>query len=476
MENHPSDLQLEYWLHNKDNLSNAEKRQISEHLETCLMCAERKDLLTIYLEELEKELSKLPTVKDQTIAAKILESRNTDLIPSPSLLKTYEAPLEIFRETLPSTFVGYILRYPIQSATTVAIASTIFLVLFLTKPWIDKNPVYVKVENNEVQVFNKKGKTLWNMPANGIPEGVSSKDRGPKSGEKKYMDVVDIDGDGLNEVLLSGDGVVQGTFRTDTLYCFNGKGKLKWKQGTPRHPPIMEIKNANFGWWKIMETYSFNFSNQEKPRLFVMAKAERWSPSVFYEIEPATGEILQSYWHTGNLITTAIFKRPGEKTEEIFLGAINDFYDRGALVVLNPDSIGGISSGQGIYASGGAPNAKEKAYMLFKPSILSELYNSAPYNQIPEIIPANNGNLVVRALEILDRLGINRTASIYYILDKDFNVLHVYGGDNFIKKYSELYEEGKVEIPQTDRYWKQVRDSVLYWDGAQFVNELVRVK
>ncbi len=473
MKEHPDKWKLERYLGIGKPLSAGQKEEISDHIDDCHYCAERIEILTDYHQQIEEKLNQPTVNKNESYKNRVFNPQEKDLLPSQSLVETYGASLEPSRRLLPTTLLRYIRYHPVRPVLAAA-ASILLIATLVFKPWEDQNPVYAKVDKNILRVLNDNGEMLWKMSAEGISEGVSSKEPQVDGKGKEYIKLANIDNKAGNELLISGDNMGS-RFAVDTLYCYNGDGSLRWKQGVGAPPQIQEPKNANIGWWKIYNVFVLQLSNQAKPRLYVLANAGRWSPSTFYEIEASTGAITQSYWHDGHLQTAALLKGNSEKdSDRLILGAINGFFDRASLAVLNPDSIGGIGTSRGLYQDGAAPKANEKVYMTFKPSILTELYQNAPYNQVKEIIPANNGNLIIQTYEGYSRLGPNQGGSIYYVLDNNFKVVDVYGGDSFLKRYADLYKQGDPEIPAIDEYWQQLKDSVQYWDGEKFVNGPVK--
>lgn len=470
MNGHLSERQLEYYLRFREKLSEDEERNITEHLEFCHLCRDHLEVLEAYLNDVDSELSQPPGERDHTLVNKILGVDRKDVLPSKSLVKTYEAPLKTYRSSFSSKIVGYVRRHPVRTVTVTAASMAFIFVLFFMSHWLDRNPSYAEVENNVLQVFNSSGDVLWNLPADGIPEDVTSKNQ---QSEWKYLSLTNVDGNGLNEILITGNSET-GRFSTGVLYCFNSDGAIQWEQSIQTPEPFAREKNTNVSKWVIKDFFAYNLTGREKPQLFAFANAGRWSPGVFYEVEPSTGEILQSYWHTGHLQIAEIL-RAGAGNDKIFLGAINDTYDRAALTILDPNNFNGQGTREKIFKSEAIPQAKEKYYITFKPSVLSDNLNNAPFNQVREIFTTNEGNLVVRADERLSRLSPTQNVSVYYVFDKNFEVLEVYGDDNFNKRYSELYEAGELDMPLNEQYWEKLKNSVRYWDGEEFIGEAIKV-
>ncbi len=469
--NHLTDKQLELWLRSKEALDQEETKSMSAHLDKCRLCSERVQSMKVYYNELEQELAREPGEREYKIASKIYQKRSKSALPSNSLIQTYEAPLKTYNRSLPLEFFSYLRCHPVSSATVVAASVIIGIFLFSVKPELKQNPSYVEVQRNILSAYDRSGDVIWNIPANGMPNNVSSTDQPPNSGKAEYLKLKDIDGNKTKEILLTGDSDHKG-FSRDTLYCLNGNGTMRWKQGISVPGEFVGSRHKNIGWWRILDFFVHSNSASQDSQLFAYARAGRWSPSVFYELEPSTGKILQQYWHSGHIQTATTYFNENSENYDLLIGAINDTYNKAALAVLNPIEFQGYAPGRELFETDTFFRAKEKFYITFKPSILSELYNSALYNQVSEIIQTDEENLIIHTKEKLGRLSDNQFVSIYYILDSNYSVIDVYGDDNFVKLYSDLYEKGELEEPLNNKYWESLKKSMKYWDenGAQFVS------
>jgi len=467
MDNHLTERQLKRYLHAWDELSREERRGITQHLQFCKLCREHLKVVKTYLNDVEYELSQPVESRDYKIVSKILQKPAKIYKPSGTLENAHQTSIERYRISFYSKIISYVYNYPMHSTAMATVtAAVVFLLLFM-KPWVGINPWYAEVRKNVVRVFNKDGDVIWNLKADGIPEGISSEDSRSRL-YHQYLLLDDIDGNKTNELIIHGDNR-QERFTRDSLYCFNYNGDLRWSQGVPAHPPIINLKNANIGWWDIINFFSMPSTKDAHPNLFVLARAGRWSPSVFYKLDPLTGKIDQKYWHAGQL-QTAIHTKIKGRGNTIILGGINDIYNRACLIALNPEHFNGKGPGKGIFKPGSISSSKDQVYLTFKPTKLSKLFNTTAYNQVKEIFMADNGNIIVRTKEWLRRLGKNRNVNVYYVLDNHFRVMNVYGDDNFEKLYGELYRKGKLHKPLTNQYWEQMKNSVLYWNGKSFVH------
>lgn len=467
--NHPTDRQLELWLRSKDKLGQSEAVSISDHLDSCQFCEERLDTLRAYYHDLESEINKTPGKKDKTIASKIFQRRTQKALSAGSLIQTYEAPLEEHRSPLPVRVKNYLQHHPVSSVS-ISIG-TVFLavLLFIVQPWkgFNNNPTYAEVERNVLQVYNQEGEPIWNRVIDGIPNGVTSETEETGT-TNRLIRITDIDGDGTNEVLLTGEGN-DGEFTEDTLYCYNSDGSLRWRQ-TPPHPiSFGSLTHSSVLNWDIFDFFVLNQSGNNN-RLFVASNSS-WFPSVLFELSAADGEILQTYWHPGWIFGVETYKAAENENDRIILGATNNSYQRAALIVLNPDHIAGYAPLKEYYKPEAVSRAVEDHYILLKPSRLLELFGTQLYNETYRMRITDDGGLMVRARENLQIS--DKPVAVMYTLDNNFEVLEARGVARYQRVYSDLYNEGKLEDPLTDEYWESLRDSVLYWDKttSDFVSQ-----
>ena len=451
------------WLRSKDKLDHDETIFISEHLKTCHLCKERLDTLHAYYTDLEREINQDPGKKERDTTSKIFQRRTRKALSSGSLMQTYEAPLEEHRSSLPVRVKNYLQQHPVGSVSLTVGALFLATILFVVQPWknMDDNPIYAEVERNVLHVYNQEGEDIWNMVVDGIPNGTTS-EIGTSTSIDRFIRITDIDGDGTNEVLLSGEGY-SGEYTADVLYCYNSDGTIRWKQSPP--PPISfgTISHSGSLNWNIEDFFSLNTS-ENTARLFVASNSS-WFPSVLIELNPSDGEILQSYWHPGWIFRIEVYETGESENTRIILGATNNTYQKAALIVLSPGNINGHSPLKESYQPETLSRANEDHYILFKPSLLNELVGKQLYNQTYWLRFTDGGELMARARENI-QVAEEDYVSVMYILDKNFKVVEARGDAAYQRIYSDLYNEGELQELLTDEFWESLKDSVLYWNEA----------
>lgn len=474
MKNHPTDRQLEYWLRATELLPDEERDEISAHLEECLLCSERIEMLESYFAKIDEKVNKPPSDRIKSIADKIYRGETRKLLSSNSLVKSYQKPLKTYENGYLDRLSNYIRIHPIRSVTIAAASSLLAFVLILMVPRTDKNPGYAAVENNILKVYNGNGELLWDITANSLPEEISSKN--PNTGlNEQFISLTDIDGDERNEILIRGDRQGAG-FAPDTLYCLNSDGTMRWKQGVPELISFGDMDHTESARMRIFNFLAYHPSNSEnaspRPRLFALAKSNRWFPSVLFELNPIDGKILQRYWHSGNFSTITPYHSAEKNQNYLIVGGINNAFNKASISVLNPSDIDGYSPLTSEYQPNDSiKRANEKVYLTFEPTNLQKKHGTTAYNFVPEITITPDGNLLIRTHEFYRRLGDEKSGNIYYILDERFKVLDVYADDNFTKLYGELYEDGSIEKPLNEGIWEELKNAVRYWEKetGQFV-------
>lgn len=473
IKKHLTEQQFYYWTQAQEQLEKNEKDVISAHLSSCNLCEERLELYEKYSTDVDFELGQAPSQEDKKLASDLVSEKNKTLDSANTFIDIYETQLKTYDSFLPGNLIRYFKHYPIRTITTIAAATVLGIFVFVTEPFKNDNPVYAEVENNILSTYNNKGEQLWSMLAEGIPDSVTSGDEWIKS-EKHYIHtrVIDVDGDGNNEVLITGENY-NSTFTRDTLYCYNGNGTLRWKTGTPTPVLFGEFEFTETDQWVMEEFFTVQSQSQKKPKFYSIGRAKRWFPGFLIELDPDNGTILQTYWHSGHFQSVTKWDYDNDGSESIVLGATNNAYDRAALIVLNPDSIEGHSPMTSEYIPLGIKRSAEQYYITIRPSDLNSKFSAEAYNSLPLLFLTDNERLTARTLETWSLLydDVTPNIAIYYIFDKDFRVVNINSGDPLIDLYPKLFEEGKVSEPLTDQFWKTLKDSVLYWNGNKFVSQ-----
>jgi hypothetical protein len=461
--NHYGEAQLELFLLALESLDPGLRKEIADHVAACDACSAIHADLAAMHGIIGEAASGAPT-DDDRIAADRLARRGGGLLPSRGLRKVPDEALEGYAEVLEPTgraivrrIVRYVQVYPVRSAATFSIAAALAVLGVLNlRPTPDTNPVYAKFSGNVLRVFNREGDTLWTRMAPAMP------DRGSEDGIgdslKRVLLVDDIDGDGANEVLISGEQPCQ-TFSPETLYCFDGRANLKWKSGCG---PIIRLgDNAylQFARWRVLSFFVMHLPGERQGRLFYLAQAVPYMTSKVGELTPADGREVQTYWHTGGIALDARCDITGDRAPEIVLGAINNAFRCASVIVLDPRDISGYGTTTPEYVPRGIGPARELYYVTLKPTDVSEVTASHLYNAVSRLNVVNDSVVQVHANETMNT---ELQGGIIYTFGRSMELLSVYPTDPFIKTRERYLREGKLTGAIDRTYLDGLRNGVRY--------------
>lgn len=131
--------------------------------------------------------------------------------------------------------------------------------------------------------------------------------------------IADIDGDGRQEVLfnLLPENAVQ---TGGTLLCYTWNGALRWqfRYGAPRTFGPRTFDAAYRG--RLIRPVKVN----GRRLLLTVANHYLWYPSQVALIDPATGHLVEEYWHPGSIYHCALHEVDGNGEERAIFAAINN--------------------------------------------------------------------------------------------------------------------------------------------------------
>ena len=130
--------------------------------------------------------------------------------------------------------------------------------------------------------------------------------------------IADIDGDGRVEVLLS--YVPAGSEQTGRLMCFDHRGRLRWERrfGAARTFGARQF-DANY-----IGVFVKPVTAAGRRLLLTIANHHIWYPAQAALLDPASGKVLEEYWHPGSIYHCVIHDIDGDGQPEAVLGGTNN--------------------------------------------------------------------------------------------------------------------------------------------------------
>jgi hypothetical protein len=130
--------------------------------------------------------------------------------------------------------------------------------------------------------------------------------------------IADIDGDGRMEVLLS--YVPSGSQQAGRLMCLDHRGRVRWERrfGAARTFGARQF-DANY-----IGVFVEPVTAAGRRLLLTIANHHIWYPAQAALLDPASGKVVEEYWHPGAIHHCVIHDIDGDGQPEAVLGAINN--------------------------------------------------------------------------------------------------------------------------------------------------------
>ncbi len=302
-----------------------------------------------------------------------------------------------------------------------------------------------KIEGDRFITIDSEGQVCWETRLAGIRPDVYAPDghlspRGSVSGEYDGILHRDVDGDGTNEWLVN---CFPQTLDEDRgrLVCLEADGRLRWefRYGAPltwKGRPV----SSSYGGLIIRPVAA-----QGKRYILTTAVHAFWFPAQVALLDPATGRVLEEYWHPGGLFRCKIHDINKDGEPEVLLGGVNnpgEGLGHAALVVLSlPFSKAGARPLQEKTEWGISNNVKELAYILFP---RPDTYNIVGFVPVPDT-PA-----VVEGERLLVKLTKPGEGSLFYYLNFSLELVDCRISDGVSAAHQQLSTSGQLDHPWSE--------------------------
>jgi hypothetical protein len=473
MTDHIDISRLESILLAPGSLGVEELARIRLHLESCALCRDNLELLQRMHQKLGMELNVPPSEADRQAAGRILPRGLARRTPEERIIEAYAEAVEPYKRPLAKRFIRFVNTHPYQSGGAfVAVLAAIVVALSFTVPTKDQNPTYAEIKNYVLYAYNKEAEVIWKKGVPGLPDWRSTTPFDPeRSYPKRFLSVEDLDGDGFNEILLVGSSL-QDEFTSDTLYCFNKSGDLRWQAGVGPMISLGQSGSARHNRPKIVNFLVMRKSPEARPQIFVLTNEEIYSPTKLLEVNAKDGRIMQSYFNRGGCSILLQKDVDLDGKEELLLCGVNDGFNRACLAVLDPSRIGGCSPLPPSEMPPEGTGGQEMYYILFPRWQILPGGRQRIYNYVQRLIDLQESGVDVGVTEYLadPRTGEDAVSSVYFALGRTWSVERIMADDNVIEVGQLLYKQGKIKAPVTSATFASLKDSVLYWNGSKFVN------
>ncbi|MBA4407227.1 hypothetical protein C0389_08140 [bacterium] len=473
MKNHINDSELELLLLDEHRLSAEQLRSIQEHLKECNLCRENYERIKSFYSYIETN-SEESEKNDAETAQRIL--RQNALIENEKLLDehkravaVYNGSYEIIERTKKSVvkLIGDFVRdNPLKFSGSLALAGALIAVfLYYKKPEIKYvNPSLAVIENNVLKVYNEMGDVLWKKGVPGMADYRTdfSFDNQKALSNAREMLLDDLNGDGINELLITGNFTAKGIFASDTLYCFNNEGRLKWKYGCGSLAKF-DTPRWKFGELFIANYFTYKDKTKNKTRLFVIA-GSTYAPTKFFELDVKTGKVLQEFYNSGGITTATVFDLNNDGKEKIFIGGINNAFKSAFIAVFDPDSVKGFSPSSDLYIPTVEQKNSASYYILIPHTAYGKLVSLSDYNSVEKFLISKEEKTITAYVQEVPAPGHQQNVhgAILYNFGNDMKLNSIVPADNFTTNYIRLYKAGKLKEPFDNNYTNKLAKKVKY--------------
>jgi hypothetical protein len=461
---HPTEHTLELFALGSARLGR-ERKRVQAHLERCGNCRARLEEITRIYEEAEAALAS-DDQKRLTDSFGLIRRAGTGLARrEPDHVAVHKAPRSLLRE-----FRDIIRQNPVASGFSglaLVGACAVAALTMLRTTTADTNPAFYQYNTAEglLEIYNKEDTKLWQK---GIWDAAVTQ-AGDGDGGRKITRVVDLDGDGRNEVatlalLKRGDDRP----RADVLTIFQSDKSVRMSEPLGRESWFgSRHYDGRFGASDLIPVDSSDGS------LGLLVSLSHYrSPHVVVRLD-GRGERVGEYWHYGHLATLESARIDGEPGPVLIGAGINDAADSagnsyGAVIVLDPMKLQGM-----------AESALTRGFGL--PASDAELY----YVRFPltdmEIATGLRGSPGQR-----EKYGLQAFIFTYrhnqvnfgfdYEFDRSMRVVSVRINTGTEAFHKALKDEGKITSELNLQYADNLRRGILYWDGQRWVASPTRFR
>jgi hypothetical protein len=346
------------------------------------------------------------------------------------------------------------------SAAAIVLLAILFAFLFAMD--FDHNPVSYSSDKRTIYLKNKNGKVLWEKDL--YVDYRQNDQRILQSSIK----IVDINDDGLNEVLLVGEKIERqdSYFEQSILRCYDAFGKFIWKYSfIDQVTSEREVLNTEYG-VKILDTLFFNGEHN----LYLSASNGPSFSSAIFRIDLITGKRLKgTFWASGHIMDGTIKDIDNDNISEMIgVGYDNGFEDL-VFFVYEIDTLTKVRPTTESYQIRNYPIADMKAYIRF-PKTDFDNYNKVrtPGYNIGSFHDNQSYKKFIFGTSLLfnpyaEQLGYE----IRYNL-KDINIVI---SSDFRVQRDTLVAQGKLNPPYTDtrEYVELQKSKILYWQDGRWV-------
>jgi hypothetical protein len=347
--------------------------------------------------------------------------------------------------------------------------SLLFLLLILLLGYFylleyDYNPAILESKKNILYVKNKSGKTLWTKRMKYEAESLSD------SYLRGFQKIVDINNDGINELLLCEENLREGDENKEDgrIVCLDNKNKTIWKYTFADN---ISTKGDSFS-----RTYTIGIidTTSENNKRIVILTASNVSlyPTAVFKLDLRTGERLEgTLWHPGRIVTATIKDFDSDGNKELVACVLNNGYRRIGVFEIDLGKLNGTAPSSENFHFIGTTIGGFKNYILFPITDYNRYFNLVNSYWAAGAISYNDFEKEITLSSLEGKDG--DPSSINYKMDYNFRDIEIIINSAFGFRRDNLVSLGKLNPPLTNtkEYSEVIKSQILYWNGREFIKK-----
>ena len=426
----------------------AERALFLEHIRVCFSCREMYEELNTFYGALHEQRKLLPGSREQGAH---------DLIRSWREGRVAVAGSRTWKDRTATVF-RVVRERPVIAVGISSLSIALLLFVLLSRPKItDANPAHAITDDDAkaLEVYNGSNQKLWE-------EHWTSQERYRETEVAAHLSmstVVDIDGDGRNEVvtvLPFGNSTTQQEWATLRVFGSDSKLLLRQPLGHDAHYKGQAIEST---FTASMLAIGRN-SPDGKPTLLIALK-NRHSASVLLRLDHQ-GNVLGEYWHYGHFESFYATDLHENRRQELILCGINDEMEHGVVIVVDPAKIVGLTEATATPGFGYRPSLAEEYYVELPMSVFEKdriARGRASY------VYADNQH----SLSIAYGYGHN-SSMLDYIFSREMVIQQINASDDARVRFDEYVAKGNARNISLDSTLHVLSKSIRYWTGSQWAS------
>jgi len=318
----------------------------------------------------------------------------------------------------------------------------------------NSTPARAVAHDDRVVIKNKYGFTMWETASFG-------KHLNPKAVSER-VSIQDLNGNGSVEIVVGYDKTSPRDYRGNVI-CYRNDGIILWKY----HPgeTVYYGDNIYDDFFNVTHIFSYDFNSNGKDEIVAVGN-QTFFPN-YIVVLTDKGEMLSKFWHSGYIYDLVAFEAfQDNNVKELIVAGLNNEYDHGIVMVLDPfHSFGSSPQEKHYYKNQEYSSGTEIYYMRFP----STHYQSKEHrDKVDHFMINQQHRLLLKLYPSAYRKEDGEfSGPVYYIFNQQMELNFVDLSDEYYHLYEKYYPD-RPKLPYNDpdilNHFRQVE----YWTGSDW--------